>query len=58
MGWFSNKDRDTSDHIHESIQLGHEKARHNYERRQVIKANEERRRKGLPLLPVPPGDWR
>ena len=36
----------------------HEKKRkHNYMRSQIIKLNQERRRKGLPELPVPPGDW-
>ncbi len=42
--------------IHDSIERGKEASRANYERDQIIKANRERRRKGLPELPVPP--WR
>lgn len=57
MGWLDKKD-DNRDHIRESIERFHEKSANNYHRRQVIKANQERRRKGLPELPVPPGDWR
>jgi hypothetical protein len=36
----------------------HERSRNNYMRDQIIRENQERRRKGLPELPVPPGDYR
>lgn len=57
MGWFDKKN-DNRDHISEVIERHHEQVRNNYHRQEVIKANQERRRKGLPELPVPPGDWR
>lgn len=57
MGWF-DKRNDNRDHISEVIERHHEQVRNNYHRQEVIKANQERRRKGLPELPVPPGDWR
>ena len=58
MSWFSSKDNKNDNYIHAAIQRHHETQRNNYYRREVIRANEERRRKGLPSLPVPPGDWR
>ena len=57
MGWFNKKD-DSRDHISEAVERFHEHSENNYRRREVITANQERRRKGLPELPVPPGDWR
>ena len=57
MGWFDKKN-DNRDHISEVIERHHEQVKNNYHRREVIKANQERRRKGLPELPVPLGDWR
>ncbi len=57
MSWFDKKN-DNRDHISEVIERHHEQVSNNYHRREVIKANQERRRKGLPELPVPPGDWR
>lgn len=57
MSWFNKKD-DNRDHISEAVERFHEHSENNYRRREVIKANQERRRKGLPELPVPPGDWR
>lgn len=57
MGWFDKKN-DNRDHISEAVERFHEQSANNYRRREVIKANQERRRKGLPELPVPPGDWR
>lgn len=57
MGWFDKKN-DNRDHISEVIERHHEQVKNNYHRREVIKANQERRRKGLPELPIPPGDWR
>lgn len=44
-------------YIKEAIDRHHKKVDHNYMRSQIIKSNQERRRKGLPELPVPPGDW-
>lgn len=40
--------------IRDEVQRSQEKSRHNYEVDQIMKQNRERRRKGLPELPVPP----
>jgi len=36
----------------------HQQWENNYRRSQIIRENQERRRKGLPELPIPPGDYR
>ena len=44
MSWFSSsKDNKNDNYIHEAIQRHHETQRNNYYRREVIRANEERR---------------
>lgn len=65
FGWLANKQSaysnqrdDDFDHIEDVIKLHHETTRNNYIRSQIIATNQERRRKGQPELPVPPGDYR
>lgn len=50
--------REYRERMNREVQRHHEVCRNNYMRQQVIKANQERARKGQPPLPVPPGDWR
>ncbi len=52
------RDEEQREHINDAIELHHEVQRNNYYRREVINANQERRRNGQPELPVPPFDGR
>ena len=65
MGFFGKlfddddyEDDRRKDRINYEVRKTREQAHNNYIRSQVIAENRERRRKGLPELPVPPGDYR
>lgn len=44
--------------MNEKIAAHHKQVETNYRRRQIIEENQKRRRKGLPEIPIPPGDYR
>lgn len=52
------EDEERRQRIQAAVDLHHEKCANNYYRDQIIKENQERSRKGLPKIPVPPGDYR
>lgn len=52
------EDEERHQRIQAAVDLHHETTANNYYRQQIIKENQERSRKGLPKIPVPPGDYR